>query len=510
MRLVTAAEMRAIDRAAIEECGVAGGELMERAGAAVARAAHAYLGPKGRVLVLCGAGNNGGDGYVAARHLRAEGVDVRVAAVAPSASLRGDALSAREAAVREGVPILEEPAPETLEAGLGDVLLDALFGTGLSRAPEGAPAEAIARIGALRQRGAKVVAVDVPSGLSADTGRPLGRCVHADATVTFGFHKRGLVLHPGPAYAGEVVLADIGIPARAATAVPVGCELLTEDLVRALVPPRPPEAHKGDAGRVLVLAGSPGHTGAAQLALLGALRGGAGLVTLAARAEVVPLALAHRPEAMSAVLPGQGALGLGDLEALLALVKGMDALVIGPGIPRGPATGALLRALLERARVPAAIDADALNALAETPGGPRDLGAPAVLTPHPGEMARLTGRTIAMVQADRIGLALESARAWGSVVVLKGARTVVAAPSEPPAVVPTGNPGMATGGTGDVLAGLTGALLASGLAPFAAARVAAFAHGAAGDLAAERWGERGLLASDLADELGPVWARWDR
>jgi len=510
MRLVTAAEMRAIDRAAIEECGVAGRDLMERAGAAVARAAHAYLAPKGRVVAACGSGNNGGDGYVAARRLCAEGVDARVVSFAPPESLRGDALAVREAAERAGVPILDEPPPEALEAGPGDVILDALFGTGLSRAAEGAPALAIARIEVLRQRGAKVVAVDVPSGLSADTGRPLGPCVHADATVTFGFHKRGLVLHPGPAYAGEVLLVDIGLPARATAAVPVGCELLTEEGVRALLPARPPETHKGQAGRLLVVAGSPGRSGAAHLALLGALRGGAGLVTLASRGEVLPYALAGRPEAMSVALPGEGALGADDLDALLAAAKGVDALVVGPGIPRGPETGALVRSLVEGAGVPAALDADALTALAEGPGGAAGLRARVVLTPHPGEMARLSGRTVAAVQADRIGLAVEAAGAWGCVVVLKGARTVVAAPGVPPAIVPTGNPGMASGGTGDVLAGLVGALLASGLSPFAAARVAAFAHGAAGDLAAERFGERGLLASDLADELGPVWARWDR
>jgi NAD(P)H-hydrate epimerase len=510
MRLASAAEMRAIDRAAIEQWGVPGQQLMERAGAAVARAVHAYLRPGGRVLAVCGSGNNGGDGYVAARRLRADGVDARVASLAPRARLRGDALAAREAAERAGVPIVDEPAPAGLAAGPGDVVVDALFGTGLARAPAGPEAEAIGRIDALRRAGAKVVAVDVPSGLSADSGRPLGPCVRADATVTFAFEKRGLVLHPGPAYAGEVLLVDIGIPAEAAATVPVGCELLDEREVRSLVPPRDPEAHKGDAGRVLVVAGSRGKSGAAHLALSGALRGGAGLVTLAAREEVLPLALAGRPEAMSVPLSGQGPLGDGDLEPLLAAARGMDAVVIGPGIPRGPETGRVLRAFLERAGVPAILDADALNALAEHPGLVAGLPSPTVLTPHPGEMARLAKTSIASVQEDRIAIAAEKAAAWGCVVVLKGARTVVASPAAPPAIVPTGNAGMATGGTGDVLAGVVGALLAGRLPAFDAARVAAFVHGAAGDVAAERHGERGLIASDVAEAIGEVWARWNR
>ncbi len=510
MRLVTAEEMRAIDRAAIERFHVPGAELMERAGAALARALHAWLGAGGRVLVLCGGGNNGGDGYVAARRLHAEGVPVKVAALAPLDRLAGDARGARLAAQREGVDIEDEPELSRLSAGPGDVVVDALFGTGLGRAPEGRYAHAIERIAALRAGGARVVAVDVPSGLSADSGRPLGPCVKADATVTFAFQKRGLILHPGPSFAGSVALLDIGIPAEAAASVAVRCELVTDDSARALVPARSPEAHKGDAGRLLVVAGAPGKCGAAHLAITGALRGGAGLVTLAARPEVLAAALVGRPEAMSVALPGGGPLGPADVGALVAASQGMDALVIGPGLHRGPGTGAALRELLARAGIPAVIDADGLNALAEMPGGVGGLPVPVVLTPHPGEMARLTGRKIAEIQEDRIGMAAAFARAWGSVVVLKGARTVVASPDAPPAVITTGNPGLATGGTGDVLAGLTGALLASHLTPFAAARVAAHAHGAAGDLAELRWGERGLLASDLAAELGQVWSRWER
>jgi hydroxyethylthiazole kinase-like uncharacterized protein yjeF len=307
-----------------------------------------------------------------------------------------------------------------------------------------------------------------------------------------------------------VSVADIGIPPEAAARVPVCCELLGELEARLLVPSRRPDAHKGDAGRLLIVAGSPGKTGAANLALSGALRGGAGLVTLASRPEVLPLALSGRPEAMSIALHGNGPLGRSDLQALLAAAGDCDAVVVGPGIPRGPETGELLRAFLSRVRIPAILDADGLNAIADDTAFLRDLAAPAVLTPHPGEMARLTHRSISEVQDDRIGIATEAARGWRSVVVLKGAGTVVADPDGPATLIPTGNAGLATGGTGDVLAGLIGALVAGGIRPGSAARAAAWVHGRAGDLAALRHGERGLLASDVVDAIGAVWAEWKR
>jgi NAD(P)H-hydrate epimerase len=501
--------MRAIDRAAIEDCGIPALTLMDRAGRGVADAAAALAAPLGRVVVVCGGGNNGGDGYVAARLLRAAGRDARVLALVPAERLSPDARAVREQAEQAGVPI-QDGVLGPLAAGADDVVVDAIFGTGLARPPAGPFAAAIEAVEAARAGGASVLAVDVPSGLSADTGRPLGACVHADRTVTFAFQKRGLAVHPGLSYAGDVTVVDIGIPPEAARRVPASCELLTELEAKALLPPRKPDAHKGDAGRLLVVAGAPGKTGAAHLALTGALRGGAGLVTLAARPEVLPYALAGRPEAMSVALPGDGPLGPGDLAGLLAAARDVDALVVGPGIPRGPETGEVLRALLSRAGKPAVVDADGLNALADQPALLAGLGVPLLLTPHPGEMGRLSGKSIAEVQADRIGIAADRARAWSATVVLKGARTVVADPEAPPAVIPTGNAGLATGGTGDVLAGLCGALLAGGLPAPAAGRVGAWVHGRAGDLAATRFGERGLVAGDLGEGIGGVWAEWGR
>jgi NAD(P)H-hydrate epimerase len=510
MRIVGSTEMREIDRTAIEAFGIPSLTLMDRAGRAVAEAAAALAAPNGRVLVVCGGGNNGGDGYVAARLLRGTGRDARVLALVPAARLSPDAQAVREQAERAGVPIDEAGELAELEAGVGDVVVDAIFGTGLARPPEGPFAGAIARIEGARVAGARVLAVDVPSGLSADTGHPIGPCVHADRTVTFAYMKRGLVLFPGPAWAGDVTVADIGIPPQAAAKVPAACELLTEVEARLLVPPRRPDAHKGEAGRLLVIAGSPGKTGAAHLALSGALRGGAGLVTLASRPEVLPLALAGRPEAMSVAIHGNGPLGRADLQALLASAAECDAAVIGPGIPRGPETGELVRAFLERARIPTVVDADGLNAIAEDCSFLRELHVPAILTPHPGEMARLLHRSVEEVQRDRIAVATEAARAWGAVVVLKGARTVVGEPDGTATVIPTGNAGLATGGTGDVLAGLVGALIAGGIGLGAAARAGAWVHGRAGDLAASRHGERGLVAGDVAEALGAVWAEWKR
>ena len=507
MRICGAEEMRAIDRAAIEGLGIPGIQLMERAGAAVATAVQRRLA-RPAVAVYCGPGNNGGDGWVAARLLHGRGAAVTVISTVEPAALTGDARLAFEAAERAAVPWAAlQSAPQEPDR-VPAVVVDALLGTGLTRAPDGRHAEAIQRVNAARLRGAHVVAVDVPSGLSADTGQPLGACVQADTTVTFAFLKRGLALFPGVALAGAVEVADIGISDEAAARVPPQCELLTEAEVRALVPRLAPDAHKGAAGRVLVVAGSPGKTGAAHLTIAGALRGGAGLVTLASRPEVLPVALAGRPEAMSLALPGDGPLALPDLDPLVEAALAADALVMGPGIPRGPGTARFLRQLAGRARVPCVLDADALNALADEPDLLASWPVPAVLTPHPGEMGRLAQLSIGEVQRDRVGVAREKANAWGCVVVLKGARTVVADPAEPAAVIPTGNPGMATGGTGDVLAGLCGALLAGGMAPFAAARAAAWIHGRAGDLAARRHGQRGMLAGDLAEELGAVWAEW--
>ena len=508
MRVLTAAEAREADRAAIEGYGIPGLLLMEHAARAVADAARELLAPAGRVVVVAGAGNNGGDGYAAARLLFVAGVLVHVVAVGDPARLRGDA--AENAAMWTRIGGRTEPfASRALEGlGPGDVVIDALFGTGLAREPEGDWAAAIDAVNDARVRGAGVVAVDLPSGLSADTGRPLGAVVEADVTVTFGTLKRGHVLHPGATLAGRVRVADISLPPDVLAGLAPEVRLLDEAHVRGLLPPRRADTHKGTFGHCLVLAGSFGKSGAAALAAKAALVGGAGLASVATRAGAIDAVLGHAMEIMGVPLEGAGPLALADAPALLDALEGKAALLAGPGIPRGEETGALLRRLLAAASCPVVLDADALNALAG--GGPIEASTEVVVTPHPGEMARLAGISTADVQADRIGVAQRFARGNRCTVVLKGAHTVIADPDGTVAICPTGNAGMATGGSGDVLGGLVAALLSQGHPAAAAARVGVFVHGLAGDLRAAARGQAGLVAGDLLDGIAEVWATWSR
>lgn len=505
MRLLTAAEQRELDRLAASEAGLPTRALMENAGAAVARVV-AALRPR-TVVVYCGPGNNGGDGFVAARCLR-DSAYVTCVATSPE-KLRGDALAAKEAYGGPLAPLGDAPA--------ADVVIDAVFGTGLSRAPAGNEAQAIDAIDRARAAGARVVAVDVPSGIDADTGAVYPAHVAADETVTLDLPKRGLYLHPAAELAGRVQVADIGIPhpLREKLAGPA-CELIDEDWARERFPARPRNAHKNDFGHLLVVAGSPGKAGAAAMVCEGALRAGVGLVTLAARPEVQP-ALLGLPEAMFVPLPGEGPLSPKDLPALREALKGKSALACGPGIARGPETAALIGALLAEAEA-AVVDADGLNALAEhreeIAGWLRKAPSPVVLTPHPGEFARLTGEPAEPALADRVGAAARAAQRFGVCVVLKGAHTVVADADGASAICAAGNPGMATAGAGDVLTGIAGAFLARRSLPGGSgdrARLAVFAHAFAGDLAAEEMSETSLVATDIARVgLPRLFRRWRR
>jgi NAD(P)H-hydrate epimerase len=344
--------------------------------------------------------------------------------------------------------------------------------------------------------------------VSADTGRPFGIAVQADITVTFAFLKRGLVLHPGAELAGRLKVADISIPPQVVVPFTPAVLLLDDEHVRGLLAPRAPDSHKGTYGHCLLVAGSEDKPGAAALAAMGALAGGAGLVSVAARPGALDAVHAHTPEVMGVPLPGGGPLTLDDLDSLEAALQGKSALMVGPGIPRGGETGGLITRLLELAPCPVVLDADALNAIAGRPGVLTRARHDVVITPHPGEMARLTGLDTGQVQLDRIGVAQRYAREQNCTVVLKGAATVVADPSGDVAISPAGNPGMATGGTGDVLAGLAASQLAQKLAGPPAAAVAVHVHGLAGDRAAKARGERGLKASDVASAIGEVWAEW--
>jgi NAD(P)H-hydrate epimerase len=484
MRALTNAEMRAADRRAIDELGIPAALLMEHAGRAVADVVLARAPAGARIAVVCGSGNNGGDGFACARWLREHGraATVYLAGRRPAAG--------GEAALHLG--LWEKLGGETLPAGpdiaAADIVVDAVLGTGAERPIAGELAEVVAWMNAAPLR----VAVDVPSGMSVDTGRAAGAVVRADVTVTLAFPKVGLLGWPGCELAGEVCVADIGIPRALGDGARTSWTHAGE--VAPLVPRRQAGDHKGTAGHVLVIAGSPGKTGAALLAAEAAVRGGAGLTTLATDPACFDEVQGRVREVMTAPLAV-------DAAALAALVAGKRALVWGPGMPTAAEAGAFLRGALARLAAPLVIDADGLNHLAADLGAARAATAPLVLTPHPGEAARLLGRTTADVQADRLASARALAAAAGAIVVLKGARTVVAAPDGLAAVNASGNPGLGTGGTGDVLAGLVGALLAQGLAPWDAARLGVYVHGLAGDLAAAEVGGVGMAAGDLLPRI---------
>ena len=500
MKLVTAAQMRALEQAAVE----AGGSLealMEAAGLAVAQEAWMQLGQlEGRrIAVLVGPGNNGGDGLVAARRLADWGAQVRCYALAP----RDDAQWTQtvEAGIPCGSVADDDAGLEALQALLNsaELIVDALLGAGRSRPIEGALAGMLEALAAARsQRAApRLIAVDLPTGVDPDSGLADPLTVAPDETVTFAYPKVGLYTQPGAALAGDVQTVDIGIPAELAGDLTV--ELVERRDAKALLPERPARSHKGTFGRVLVVAGSAAYPGAAILAASAAYRAGAGLVTLATPASLIPALVSAMPEVT--YLPLDGA---GDLAAIEAALPQYDALLIGPGLGQADDSVALVRALLRSPGVRGlrgvVVDADGLNALAGSDWS-ADLPANVVVTPHPGEMARLTSRDIEAVQAGRLAIAQESAAAWGATVVLKGANTVVASAEGATRVSAIAHAALATAGTGDVLAGALAGLLAQGLPPLDAATLAVYLQGNAGERAARSMGSAGATAGDVLREL---------
>jgi len=496
--LVGAEAMRGLDRHTIETLGVPGEVLMENAGRAATELVLEELPAGGEVLVVCGAGNNGGDGFVVARQLALLGVPVRTALLGEASALRGDAAANHRRAVAVGVAV-EGPRWRAPRRG---VIVDAIFGTGLCREVAKAPAASVRRINASRGEAVRVVAVDLPSGLCADTGQVLGVAVRADATVTFELPKLGLALEPGRSQAGRIVVARVGI-AEQAPGVGHEAELWTRAGAGARLPARPPAGHKGSFGHALVVAGSEGKTGAAALAASGAGRVGAGLVTIACPAGLNDILEVKCTEAMTVALPdtAERAFAASAEDALVELAAERDAVGLGPGVGRDDETLKLMRALAARIEQPMAIDADALRAFGEEPALLRSRPAPTVLTPHPGEAAALLGGRPAELNRDRPGAARRLAEATGCTVVLKGAATVVATPEGRIFVNPTGGPALASGGTGDVLLGMLAGLLAQGQQADEAAVLAVFLHGFAADRIAESNGPAGLLAEDLAREL---------
>lgn len=543
MKLVTVEEMRRLEEAA-NASGLAYATMMENAGRAVAQAIHDRRKRSPcTVLVLAGPGNNGGDGLVAARYLWQWGYLVSVylckRAQTPDLPL--------EAARRLGMPIFRneddlDGARLRMLARQADVVIDALLGTGAKGPLRGNLPDLFACVkGILAERRTArtrevlqtlrggpasrpeapkplIVAVDVPSGLDCDTGEIDETALHADLTVTFAHPKRGHLAFPGAEFVGELLVADIGIPASLWQELPV--EVATAEQVASWLPKRPLNAHKGTFGKALIIAGSTNYVGAPRLAAEGAYRVGAGLVTLALAGSVYPVVASRLTEPTYLVLPDDmGVLTADALKVLADRLTAYDALLVGPGLGQEKVTEAFLAGLLsgqwraprppigfgaaETARgaeaplPPLVLDADALNLLARLPERLNNLPANAVLTPHPGEMARLTGLRIEEINADRLGVARRFAEAWHCTLLLKGAYTVIAAPDERTTVIPFANPALATAGTGDVLAGTIVGLMAQGLPPYRAAVSGAYLHGLAAETWREAHGQTGMMASDL-------------
>ncbi len=514
MEVLDAARMRRADEITIDELKIPGLVLMEHAGLRTFEVMRDEIDDlRARpVTVLCGRGNNGGDGFVIARHLHLAGCDVRAVLVgAGLARLAGDAATMARAFAGLGGTILEAGSARAWEPIAGsldpiDVVVDALFGTGLTRPVEGLPARVIDDV---NRSGAAVVAVDIPSGLDASCARIIGPAIEADLTVTFARPKPAHLLPPAEGLTGDLVVVDIGIPASAVARTKPDLHWVLPEEAAAIVPERDPGDHKGRCGHVLVVAGSTGHAGAAALAGRGALAAGAGLVTVAAPRPARPEVAGFAPELMTADLPAGrgGALAAGAAERALELAAERDVLAIGPGLGRQAPAPAQIRRIVRTARCPVVLDADGINAFAgrSAAGLARHAG-PLVLTPHPGEAARLLGMTVADIQEDRLVAARLGASRFDAVFVLKGFRTIVAEPGGRAFINPTGNPGMASAGMGDVLTGLLAGLLGQGLEPLDAAVLGVFVHGLAADLAIDA-GETemtltaGAVLDHLADAL---------
>jgi ADP-dependent NAD(P)H-hydrate dehydratase / NAD(P)H-hydrate epimerase len=514
MEILTGRQMRRVDARAIRERGIPSLDLMEAAGRGVAAAMMSEFPELAsrQVVVLCGKGNNGGDGLVAARHLALAGVSPRVILLARGPDLAGDAATNLARARTAGLPV-EEIADEAswskaaVRPGPGAVVVDAILGTGVQGGARGLAATVIE---AVRELAATIVAIDLPSGADADAGSLPGPAVRAHRTYTLCRPKLALVLEPAASHAGPWRVIDIGIPDDVVEAEAAELEWLDDSAVLRLAPPRPRDAHKGTMGHLLVVAGSRGKSGAATIAARAALRSGTGLVTVAVPRSVQAIIASSQAEVMTEPLPEtrNGALARSAAAVALRLLAARDALALGPGLGVDAETRAAVLAIVSKRTLPCVLDADGLNAFAADRRSRARLAAGEsmlILTPHPGEAARLLESTAAAIQADRLGSARRLAAATGATVVLKGRRTVVARPDGRSAFVASGNPGMATGGTGDALTGVIGALLARGLPGFDAARLGTYVHGAAGDLAAERHGEDGLIAGDLVDALPDAW-----
>lgn len=507
MRLVTAGEMGDLDRLTIKEFGIPGVVLMENAGLAVVKVAAGLLGETAgkKVVIFAGRGNNGGDGFVVARHLANRGTEVQVFLAAEQDRVTGDALVNLNIWKKMGHKIYSLTRSNDINLVRlalmnADLVVDALYGTGFKGTIQKPVASIVEAINTCNR---PVLAVDIPSGLEADTGRVNGPCIRALHTVTFGLPKIGLVLPEARRYVGRLHVADISIPTVLLTDNPAKRYFLTGQLVNSWWPHREGPEHKGSFGRVLLIAGSRGMSGAAVLAARAAARAGAGLVTLGVPAGIHDIVEAKLTEVMTFPLPqtDRGTLERAAQDEIMHRLNKADVLVLGPGLGGGNETRALVRELLLKVDKPCILDADGLNAMVGRTELFRLVKSDLVVTPHPGEMARLSGLSTEQVQNNRLDTAAKKAAEWNAVVVLKGSGTIIAGPDGAAYINGTGNPGMASGGTGDVLAGLVAGLLAQGMAAEHAAAAGVYLHGLAGDAAARAKSMAGMLAGDLLEHL---------
>lgn len=514
MYLVTANEMQQIDRETIDTFGIPGMVLMENAGRGATRfLLESFPDIAGKkVAVMAGRGNNGGDGFVMARYLSQRGIRVVVCVLASKDKVGGDAGANLRLLQPLGVPLIEIPDIDAFSKQQTflrhqDIWIDAILGTGLKSDVKDFLSRVISFINQLNK---PVFAVDIPSGLNSETGQPCGICIKAHATATFAFPKIGHMVYPGAHFTGQLRVVDIGIPNSTVAQIAPRQSLITGAQVAGILPARSPETHKGDTGHVLVIAGSPGKTGAAVMTAVSAVRSGAGLVTLATPASLNPVLEAQVLEVMTHPLPEQGFQGLLDesaYETIMDLLSRKSCLAIGPGIGTAPGTRRLVHKIIESCPLPIVIDADGLNCLAGETQVLCGRKIPVVLTPHPGEMARLISATPKAIQQDRITHARNFAEQFDVHLVLKGARTVVAHPDGSVDINPTGNPGMASGGMGDVLTGIIAGLIAQGCPPAAAARAGVFVHGAAADTLAQELSPQGFIASEVMHLIPRIMQR---
>lgn len=516
MKIVTAEQMRSIDRKAITEYGIPGIVLMENAGIRTVELIEELLqSPSDKqVIILSGPGNNGGDGFVIARHLINSGVEVILFFRGTPDQLTDDARINYEILVKMEATIAPLQTEEdlnqfTLALLTGDLFVDALYGAGFKGSLNAFETQIASVVNWCKL---PVVAVDIPSGVEADSGKVNREAIRADYTVTFGLPKMGLIMEPGRYYTGTLSVADISLPPALLKDSKLKVNLITDMLIKPFLKPRIDESHKGTYGHVLVIGGSVGLTGAVIMTSYAALRTGAGLVTAALPESLQPLVETALVEVMTLPLAenSQGAIALEALPAIENLLGISSVCVIGPGMSRYNEAQAVIRFVLERAGIPIVIDADGLNALQGDIGVLKDRQVPVILTPHPGEMARMTGKHIEEIQANRVSIAIEFAQEWGVTLVLKGNKTVIALPNGEAYINITGNAGMATAGSGDVLGGIISGLIAQGLNPPQAAITGVYLHGVTGDQVEMVKGQRGLIAGDLIQTLPEVLSLYDR